>query len=269
MNKLVGVSLMSLMFLSAHAKPEISGSSWSLRMSQNNEEPIQVQSERKEYDDTGVTLHRRTKGIIEDGVYKTIDEEDLRDFSQRRSRDIDSLLKIANQYENEKKDFRENKRKMKPRSDGFFRLKYKEGWPFKKYHPRRYGHRLGEDSQETERFSGKHHHKGKCHKDPTESMKDRLQSRSRVSFYRPVERMFEKIFGTKKHETGDRKSFRENPRMQKPIRPYKKIDREEFSKRDNWFEDFERQNQEATAELLRSMQEFENNFFDEHYGTEE
>ncbi len=327
MNRFVGLSLMCLMFVSTHADPEISGSSWSLQMSQNNSEPIQVQTERKEYDKTGVTLHRKTKGIIENGIYKTIDDQDLNNVSGRKSHDIDALLKIADQYENERKDLQGNRGKVKHHPRGTSGFKKGKDWSFfNKHHPRRYrrdhwenledgfGENSGdeeqmiiyqprgisdpfENSNDLPKFG--HHpkkHPGKpraigfFHMDPdqksiesdqksqkrmafadstTDPIKDRLKNRSKVSFYRPVERMFEKIFGTKKHGSDEKTDLAKTPERQFVIkhRLPERMNREK--KPGGWFEDFDKHNRAAAAELLRSMQEFEDSFFEEYYGTEE
>lgn len=119
MNKFVGLPFMCLMFLSTYASPEISGSSWSLQLSQSNEEPVQVQMERKEFDENGETSYT-SEGTIEDGVYKPTNE--FKDFTpkesqfesanklHRKSRDIDALIRIADQHENEEMNSQKNER---------------------------------------------------------------------------------------------------------------------------------------------------------------
>ena len=373
MKRFAGLSLMCLMFLSTHACPEISGSSRSLQMSQNNDEPMFFEYEKTEYDETGEKQHEKRRGTIDkNGVVKVIEGpsekhilgddkyengQDLRD-SRRKSRDIDALLKLSEQYENKKKEIQKNKRKRWHHRDGFFG----EGQSLFKYHPRRYGKRLKDDLNENfdkdelnvthcprvgsdfeNEPKGKHHprkHHGRYnplkflkkknshpvsaefakegpryviipdarpettrsglknllkllrvkypHRRPaefakenprstivpdleSETTKNRLRNRSRVSFYRPVEKIFEKIFGIKKQDSENQEDFKRNLEIQQPVKSYhpEKISREDFSKRDNWFEDFERQNPEETEELLRSMQEFEDGFIHAYYVPEE
>ena len=328
MNRFAGLSLICLTFLSAHASSEFTGSSWSLQMSQNNEEPIQVQTERKEYDKTGITLHRRTKGIIENGVYKPIYEQGRGDSFRREPQDIDSLLKLSDQYESKRNEFKKHKRKMKHCPDEFFGSKRKKHWPFAKHPPRRYEERHDMDVREdlNENFAdiepgaghyahensdfgnienrpeGRHHLRRHFRKhgplnlmkmrphprsvefaegqphyvmivdSNSDVMKDRLKNRSRVSFYRPVEKMFEKIFGIKKKDSEKPDVFEKDLRMQEPVKPNppKKFSRENFLKRNNWFKDFDdRQSLAGTEELLKNMKEFEDEFFNEYYDVEE
>lgn len=291
MNRFVGLSLMCLMFLSARAESnqgesEFRGSSWSLQMSQNNDEPIKVKSERKEYDKTGVTLHRRSQGIIENGVYKSISEQDLNEPSQVGTRGIG------------------NAPQMKHNPRGIFDFKRGENMPQMRQHPRRYGKNLHKDfgkrfrndfgNQHGESFGedfdknkliiihpqeifdfgdtenmpkakrlpmerwGAHHPRKfsersrhhpqefvrKNHHHPrfaeqtadqtSDKMEDRLKNRSRVSFYRPVERLFEKLFGLKKQDN-------EN------------------------ITDLDKQNRAESEEVWKDMREFEDGFFDNEY----
>ena len=276
MNRFVGLSLMCLMFWSAQAKSEqgeseFSGSSWSIQMSQNNGEPIKVKSERKEYDKTGVTLHRRSQGIIENGVYKPISEQDFDNLSWKEDQDIDALLKIGDQYEdrtNEKKDFRKNKRKFHPR--GFFKFKGKKDMPEVKHHPRRYGyHPIKFDEKLRRRpqdFARKEQQRPMPTNQTVDNMENRLKNRSRVSFYRPVERMFEKLFGIKKQNDEKRSNFEENSSMYRPTKPHfvKKKDRR-HPRRGGWFRNYDSQNQAETEGFWRNMPEFEDEFFDDEY----
>ncbi len=311
MNRFVGLSLMCLMFLSAQAESgqgesEFRGSSWSLQLSQDNGEPIKVKSERKEYDKTGVTLHRKSQGIIENGVYKPVSEQDLNNPSWRRARieknreNVPYMKHHPRRYgKNFPKDFRQDFRRgfrknfrNDFRMDGFgkdfrrdfrknFRQQFEEDFNGHEpiiIHPHEV---LGFDEMENMsqakqppmRRWGKHHpakfteksrhHPQKFswrkHSHPmvtdrntvadhvaensmSDNLEDKLRNRSRVSFYRPVEKLFEKLFGVKKRNDE------------------KKID-------------LAGQNQAETAaeivvkpaESWKDMPEFDDNFFDDEY----
>lgn len=151
MNRFAGLPFMCLMFLSTHANSEISGSNWSLQLSQNNGEPVQLQMEGEEFDKNGVTSYK-SEGIIEDGVYKPTNE--FKDFSpreshlrstnnlNRESRDIDALLKIADQYENGEMDFQKDDGKMSSRHGEDFEAGIEEkSLASGRCHPRHHGKR--------------------------------------------------------------------------------------------------------------------------------
>ena len=96
MKRFVGLSLVCFMFASAHAEPNVdsnfSGSSWSVHMSQKNDEPIQVVSEQEEYDKNKILKHRKSRGFIDkNGVYKSVSEEDLTNSDAKK---CVALLKI-------------------------------------------------------------------------------------------------------------------------------------------------------------------------------
>lgn len=302
MNRFVGLSLMCLMFMSAQAdsdenKSEFKGSSWSLYMSQDGDDPIQVQSERKEYDKNGVTLHRKSQGIIDrDGVYKPIDGKNVENPFKRRPFLGADQKKEENEF-NRKKVF-PNQQRTKPNkgNGGFWKVL---AYPFVKEN--------NENSRDKifqkKRFYGIH---PKFADSKENDMEEKLSKRSRVSFYRPVEKMFEKIFGTKGESEekrgirGKRHSFwnksnreskvqqpsfehRENfekkqrhpfwfkhdrnPGVQQPVRlrPVRKTTAEHRQPR-RWFDDdFERRQ----MAIWKQMREFEESFFGDFYGEEE
>lgn len=299
MNRFVGLSLMCLMFLSTQAESEqgeseFRGSSWSLQLSQDNGEPIKVKSERKEYDKTGVTLHRKSQGIIENGVYKPVSEQDLSNPFGRKAHSVEKnhenvpyMRHHPRRYgKNFQKDFgqdfrrgfRKNFRNDFRRDDfekdfngyepimiyphevlGFDEA---ENMPQAKQLPkrrwsRRHPMKFAEKSRHhPQKFSWRKHHHPMVADHAAESsmsdnLKNKLQNRSRVSFYRPVEKLFEKLFGIKKQN--DEKGI-----------------------------DLAGQNQTETAaetgteivvkpvEAWKDMPEFDDNFFDdEYFGTDE
>lgn len=71
MKKVAGLSVLCFLFFgNVHAdqdegKNEYSVKSWSINMEQRGNEPIQVQTERKESNKNGVVLHEKTSGIID------------------------------------------------------------------------------------------------------------------------------------------------------------------------------------------------------------
>ena len=151
MNKFAGLPFMCLIFLSAHANPDGSGSNWSLQLSQNNGESVQVQMEGEEFDKDGVTSYK-SEGTIEDGVYKPTNE--FKDFSpresqfkstnklNRESRDIDALLKIGDRYGNEEMDFQKDEKGMKYHHGEDFGANVEErSLPSDVHHPRHHGKR--------------------------------------------------------------------------------------------------------------------------------
>ncbi|MBO4405857.1 MAG: hypothetical protein J5821_03935 [Alphaproteobacteria bacterium] len=319
MNRFVGLSLICLMFLSARAESdqgdsEFRGSSWSIQLSQKNGEPIKVKSEQKECDKTGVILHRRSEGTIENGKYKSISEQDLigeeaaasknrisrdgRNFGKTHKKDVFRMghRRPFGIFSLENPDFKNRKDvpQMRQHPRGIFDFRHGEDMPQMKQHPRRYGKNLRKDfrknfrkpfkesssedfeKQVEENFGGhepmaEHQFARRGHRHPmfagqmfdrrkhqhhpifarqaedrisdqapgnsaqmASNMEDRLKNRSRVSFYRPVEKLFEKLFGIKKQN-------------------------------DKKISDLDRQNQSETEEAWKDMQEFENDFFDEEY----
>jgi len=302
MNRFVGLSLMCLVFMSAQAdldegKSEFKGRSWSLHMSQNGDEPIQVQSERKEYDRNGVTLHRKSQGIIDkDGIYKPIDEEGAENLFKKRS------FFGRDQKEGEKRFNHEggfkNQKKPPKKYNGFWKVL---AYPFVKEN----NEDLQDQAFQKRRFHGLH----PKFSGPNENdMEEKLSKRSRVSFYRPVEKMFENIFGSKddlKEKQGffeKKSSFgdRQNREIQKPPFEQREIsgkrphfwfkhgqkpgmknppfhqdlgkqqarprpEKAEQRHTGRWFDDFERRQQA----IWRQMRELEESFFGDFYGEEE
>ena len=256
MNRLVGLSLLCLTFVSAQAeedqdKSEFEGNSWSLYMSQHGNEPVQVQWERKNYDKTGVTLHRKGKGRVENGKYKPDGEEDVKNLSESVA---------FPEYDQDEQKINKEAKQSKGPYDFWNILVY----PF------------GSSNQEGARRQNfrkyecrkKHRPIGSRYED---SMEDKLSQRSRVSFYRPVERMFEKIFGSKKgdEQNAAKKTLRHElpyvygPNVRQPIKAHP-IKRPERRQHQHWFEDFERHQRAVWKQML----EFEKAFFSDFYEEE-
>ncbi len=84
MSRFVGLSLMCLMFMSAQADDQFSGSSWVFQSYQDGDGKGQFQSENQEFDETGVIKHDRVKGDIRNGVCKVTSKEDLRDSAESK-----------------------------------------------------------------------------------------------------------------------------------------------------------------------------------------
>lgn len=279
MKRFMGLSLMCLMFLSVQAGSnqgvsEFKGSSWSLYMSQNNDEPIKVQSERREYDENGVTHHKKSKGIIKDGIYKPIEEKDFKSPFKKRSFFGCEPKKDEKKFDRE--EFLQDQHKAKPhkKRGGLWKVL---AYPFVKEDD--------ESSQEKtfqkKRFHGLH---PKFTGPEENNMEEKLSRRSRISFYRPVEKMFEKIFGQKRASEErrgphvkkspfvresdyqfskiDHPSFYQDQdsRMQRPMRPRSEKNAER-SHPGHWFDDFERRQQA----MWKQMRELENAFFSDFY----
>jgi hypothetical protein len=307
MKRFVGLSLMCLVFVSVQADSSevdsnFKGSSWSLYMSQDGDEPIQVQSERKEYDKNGMTVHKKSQGIIDrDGIYKPIDERDFKSPFKKRSFFGCDLQKRENQFEHDK--FLRNQHKVNPQKKhgGLWKVL---AYPFVKED--------NENSQEKAFQKKRLHCLHPKFAGPEENnMEEKLSRRSRVSFYRPVEKMFEKIFGRKsereerwrphekgssfeerqnqdmriqqlpfEHKSGKRFPFgfkhNQNSRMENPpfqhdqasrVKPsmrLRPVKRVEQPRR-HWFDDFERRQQA----MWEQMRELEKSFFGDFYGEEE
>lgn len=308
MNRFVGLSLMCLVFMSTQADPgeiesEFKGSSWSLYMSQNGDEPIQVQSERKEYDKNGMTVHKKSQGIIDrDGIYKPIDAQDFQIPDRERSFSEYNQKKDEEKFDRD--EFFRSQHKVKPhkKHGGLWKV---FAYPFVKDD--------GDNSQD-KAFQEKRFHgfypKFTGSDSKENDMEKKLSKRSRVSFYRPVEKMFERIFGPKRELEEKRKSlvkrpsflgrpnqkqrvqwpqfeheperrspfgfkhdqrmenppFRhdQKPRMQSPMKSYP-VKKAERKQPKRWFDDFERR-QQATWERMRELEEF---FFGDFYGERE
>lgn len=301
MNRFVGLSLMCLMFVSTQAdsdenKSEFKGSSWSLYMSQDGDDPIQVQSERKEYDKNGVTLHRKSQGIIDrDGVYKPVDGKGVENPFKRRSFFGSDQKKEGKEFNREEVSQDQQGTKS---NKGDSRLWKVLAYPFIKENKENSRDKVFQKK----RFYGLH---PKFADSKGNDIEEKLSKRSRVSFYRPVEKMFEKIFGSKGESEekrgirGKRPSFwnksnreskvrqpsfehRENfekkqrpplwfkydqsPKMQQParLRPVRKATAERGHPR-RWFDDdFERRQ----MAIWKRMREFEESFFGDFYEEE-
>ncbi len=261
MKKFIGVSIACLVFLNVQAKSNensdensnFSESSWSIQMTQNNGEPIQVQSEQKELNKHGVVIHRKSKGVIENGVYKPISEENLSDPSPQK------LFESINSNDFEQnvpsvrvirfpQDF-QNIEEMQPPRRKFFKVK--------KPHVNR---------NFADNYSPKNH------QEMTEGdLKDKINNRSRVSFYRPVENIVEKLFGIENsNEQKVQKPVAHSPineevtptyvpEMNVPQTPHKKKVKRLSPRKKQWFKDMYRR-QKA---LQEEMQAFYDNFFEE------
>ncbi len=273
MKRFVGLSLMCLLFVSVHAESEIEGSSWSLQLVQNNDEPIQVQSERKEYDKTGVTLHRKSRGIIENGVYKPINGEDVNDSEQIVPFKIKFLHPKEDDQGSQKRKFVKNERP-------HYRLGHRGFWDRGGFFGRGHLYQEQEDSQDKE-FQTTHSSRypmvdrnSRIENSEDEEMHSKLRNRSRVSFYRPVEKMFEKLFGTDKekkfkhrHDRGlhkQRHPFWHKGQDQGVAVPVKQMNRKHFDQQ-QLLENYERQRQA----LMKKMRELEESFFGDFYVDEE
>lgn len=106
MNKLISLSIICLFFLKPVYAEEDSFSekSWSIKMSQNGDEPIQVESERIERNKDSIVLHKKNKGTIDkNGLYKEcIDNENINDndfFNEENYQDKERD-KNKNEYPN-------------------------------------------------------------------------------------------------------------------------------------------------------------------------
>lgn len=272
MNRFMGLSLICLVFTAAQAESdqsEFKGSSWFLRMSQDNDGPINVEWEGKECDTNGVVWHRKNQGVIVDGEYKPIKGKDVKNtlkksFSELEDKDEELTA--------DQEKFLEKQHKIKRRK-GERELFSKS---FSKYH---------KDNPKTENglwevllfpFGNNHHEKVKYEDFSRKNskisnpctIKDNLIGRSRISFCNPIERVFEKIFGSKKDSNRKRnqkfKVQRDLPvfdhgRDVQMHRPKKHHSLEKMKNRnsDIEFEDFERQYQM----MWKQMRELEQAFF--------
>lgn len=279
MNRFVGLSLVCLVCTPVQAdsdQREFSGNSWSLRMSQDNDGPVNVKWEGKEYDKTGVVWHRKSQGVIVDGEYKPIKEKDFKNPSKRSfstTENNDKELSI-----NQKKFLEQQHKIKRPKGEcGSFTKS------FSKHH---------QNDQKTENdlwevllfpFVKNQHEKVK-HKDfsrknsnmhyskvsDPSTTKDNLSRRSRISFCNPIEKIFEKIFGSKKDN--DRKwnpKFKarrplpisdhcRNSQMPKPKRHHL-VEKINNRRSNTEFDNFEHQYQM----MWKQMRELEQFFFDD------
>ena len=282
MNRFVGLSLMCLVFASTQAdsdQGEFKGSSWVLRMSQNSDGPINVEWEGVESDETGVVSHKKSRGVVVDGVYRPIKGKDSKnsfkksfsesqkndeELSADRERFLEKYHKIKHQKgdrESFKKSCLERPKKDHKIEDGLWKVLF---FPFVK------GQHEKVNSKDVLKESSKI-------SDPKtikeKAIKDNLSGRSRISFSDPIEKIFEKMFGYKKHrdhKCNHKFKVRRNQPflhdhgwgvpMQRPrkLHPLEKV---KNRRKNIEFEDFERQYQM----MWKQMRELEKSFFGDFY----